>query len=413
MTHADTTPTAYAPAAERPATADATGWREPALDVSIVMPCLNEEEGVGICVRKAMGWLARSGYTGEVVVVDNGSTDASVERAREAGARVIEEPRRGYGRAYLTGLDAAHGHWIVMGDADDTYDFSDLDALIRPLQEGVDLVIANRFKGGIAEGAMPWTHRYIGTPAINLLMGMFTGARVSDSQSGFRAFTREAYKRMGVRSEGMEFASEMVVRSARKGLEISEVPMPYLARQGESKLRTFRDGWRHLRYLLLCTPNVLFMAPGAFLVSLGLITVILSFVSPSGLEVGSVTWQPVFASTIFLVVGTNAIALGLLSKRQTARRGLLPHDGLTAAFDRWFHLEGVLVLSAALIATGLALDAALFVAWLRDFEVPRTLQFAGLAQGLLIVGGNVALAAFLAVLIDEADREVEAHAASS
>lgn len=199
--------------------------RDP-VDISIVMPCLDEEAGVGICVRKAQGWLERSGYRGEVIVVDNGSSDRSVECALAAGARVIEEDRRGYGRAYLTGLGRARGRYIVMGDADDTYDFSNLDALIEPLDEGSDLVIANRFKGGIAEGAMPWTHRYIGTPAINRLMSLFTGARVSDSPSGFRAFTREAYERMGLRAEGMEFASEMVVRSARTGLQISEVPMP-------------------------------------------------------------------------------------------------------------------------------------------------------------------------------------------
>lgn len=413
MTQAETTLTgrqALAEAPARPPAPEQTPSR-PTLDISIVMPCLNEEEGVGICVAKARGWLQRSGYSGEIVVVDNGSTDASVERAREAGARVIREPRRGYGRAYLTGLGNARGRWIVMGDADDTYDFSNLDTLVRPLQEGADLVIANRFKGGIAEGAMPWTHRYIGTPAINLLMGIFTGARVSDSQSGFRAFTQEAYQRMGMRSEGMEFASEMVVRSARQGLHITEVPMPYLPRQGESKLRTFRDGWRHLRYLLLCTPDVLFMAPGALLFAVGIVTAILSLVSPSGLEVGSVTWQPVFASTIFLVVGTNALALGLLSKRQAARRGLVPRDGLTAAFERHFHLEGVLAASAALVAAGLALDGALFVAWLRDADFPRTLQLAGIAQSLLIVGGNIALAAFLAVMIEESDEEAAAGVA--
>lgn len=405
-----------APAVARPApVVDARDDAAELLDITIVMPCLDEEEGVGICVRKALSWLERSGHSGEVIVVDNGSTDRSVEVASQAGARVIPESRRGYGRAYLTGLAATRSRYIVMGDADDTYDFSDLDALIRPLEEGVDLVIANRFKGGVAAGAMPWTHRYIGTPAINLLMNMFTGAKVGDSQSGFRAFTREAYQRMGLRSEGMEFASEMVVRSARGGLRITEVPMPYLPRVGETKLRTFRDGWRHLRYLLTTTPNVLFLAPGALLVVLGLLTSAFSLVSPGGLEAGSMTWQPVFASTIFLTVGANAVLLGLISKRQAAKRGILPADRWTVSWERHFSLEGALVVAAAMIAIGAVIDAFLLGAWLSDSDLSRGLQLGALAQSLLIVGANIVLVAFLAVMMEQNDDDPIAvlhHAAS-
>ena len=188
------------------------------------MPCLNEAETVGVCVTKALAWLRSAGVDGEVLVVDNGSTDRSSELASAAGARVIRERRRGYGNAYLRGFAEARGEIIVMGDADDTYDFSALDDLIRPLGQGYDLVLGNRFSGGVQPGAMPWAHRYIGSPIINLLIRRFIGVRVGDSQSGFRAFTRDAYKRLALRSGGMELASEMIVNAAREGLHIAEVP---------------------------------------------------------------------------------------------------------------------------------------------------------------------------------------------
>lgn len=381
-------------------------WDASAPEVSIVMPCLNEEAAVGGCVRKALHWLSIYGYRGEVVVVDNGSTDRSAELAEASGARVIHESRRGYGRAYLTGFAHARGRYIVMGDADDTYDFESVRDLLGPLEAGThDLVIGSRLKGGIADGAMPWAHRYIGTPAINALMAFFTGVRVSDSQSGMRAFTRAAYERMGLRAEGMEFASEMVVRSARNGLRITETPIPYHPRQGESKLRTFRDGWRHLRYLLLSAPNVVFTGPGLFFVLAGVLTSLLSFVSPGGIDVGSVVWQPIFASTIFLVVGSTALALGVLARRHAAARGIIPRDGWTECSDRFMNLEVLLAWAGGLVIAGLALDGWLFGAWVAGREVGRALQLAALAQSLLIVGANLAFAAFLAVMMEEVEDE--------
>ena len=212
------------------------------------MPCLNEEASVQTCVAKACNWLQRSGYAGEVLVVDNGSTDASPQLAADAGARVLHESVRGYGAALRRGFAEAHGEWLVMGDCDDTYEFSDLDSLIAPLEAGADLSIGNRFAGGIATGAMTWSHRYIGTPAISLLLRAFTGLRVGDSQCGLRAFTREALDRLALETNGMELASEMILKAARRGLNVAEVPVPYSERQGEAKLNTFRDGWRHLRF---------------------------------------------------------------------------------------------------------------------------------------------------------------------
>jgi glycosyltransferase involved in cell wall biosynthesis len=254
--------------------------------ISIVMPCLNEAETVATCVAKALAWLKSSGVPGEVLVVDNGSTDRSAELATAAGAQVIRERRRGYGNAYLRGFAEARGEIIVMGDADDTYDFSQLDALIEPLEQGYDMVVGNRFTGGVEPGAMPWAHRYIGSPIINLLIRRFIGVRIGDSQSGFRAFTRVAYQRLTLRSGGMELASEMIVNAAREGLRIAEVPAPYNVRLGESKLNTVRDGWRHLRFLLISAPNFLFVLPGLALLGMGLVVTTLSFLAPSGVEVG-------------------------------------------------------------------------------------------------------------------------------
>ena len=254
---------AFAQPLERPGDAAARSAEASARPfVSIVMPCLNEEQTVEICVRKALGWLQRSGTPGEVVIVDNGSTDRSVELATAAGARVVHESRRGYGAALRRGFAEARGEWLVMGDCDDTYEFSDLDALMRPLDEGYDLSVGNRHAGGIAPGAMTWSHRYIGTPTISFLLKMFTGLKVGDSQCGLRAFTRDALNRLDLKTDGMELASEMILKAARRDLKVADVPVPYGERLGEAKLNTVRDGWRHLRFLLLASPNYLFTFPG-------------------------------------------------------------------------------------------------------------------------------------------------------
>jgi len=370
--------------------------------VSIVMPCLNEAETVATCVAKALAWLSASGTPGEVLVVDNGSTDRSAELARAAGAHVIRERRRGYGNAYLRGFAEARGDIIVMGDADDTYDFSRLDELLQPLDEGYDMVLGNRFAGGVQPGAMPWAHRYIGSPIINLLIRRFIGVRIGDSQSGFRAFTRAAYQRLGLRSGGMELASEMIVNAARTGLQIAEVPAPYNVRLGESKLNTVRDGWRHLRFLLISAPNFLFVLPGLALVGMGLVVTGLSLLAPGGIEIGSLAWQPVFAGSIFLSIGANALIFGAITKSYGVDRGILREDGWTRFYRRFFSLERVLAVGGVLFVAGLALNAGLFGVWALGNKLALGLQLAALAQSLMIVGANIGLAGFLAMAI--ADR---------
>jgi len=364
--------------------------------ISIVMPCLNESASVATCVSKATGWLARSGYQGEVVVVDNGSTDGSPELASQAGARVVFEPVRGYGSALRRGFREAKGDWLVMGDCDDTYEFGDLDALVAPLDSGADMSIGNRFAGGIAPGAMTWSHRYIGTPAISLLLRVFTGLRVGDSQCGLRAFTRDALDRLALNTDGMELASEMILKAARRGLVVADIPVPYAERLGEAKLNTFRDGWRHLRFLVLASPNYLFTVPGVLFTVLGLI-ILIAAIPSSRIEVGSWTWQPVFAGSIFVVVGINALMLGFASRLYTSAVGLTNEDALMRFYKRYLSLEFFVVGGIVLIATGFVLDVVLLIVDPGELNI----GIAAIAQTLIVVGANAGLVGALTSLLDD------------
>jgi len=364
--------------------------------VSVVMPCLNEAQTVGTCVRKARDWLRRSCTAGEVIVVDNGSMDGSPAIAEAAGARVVHETRRGYGAALCRGFAEARGDWLVMGDCDDTYDFNELDPLLRPLADGYDMAVGNRFAGGIEPGAMTWSHRYIGTPAISFLLKLFSGLKVGDSQCGLRAITRSALDRLELRTEGMEFASEMILKSARRGLRVADVPVPYGQRLGEAKLDTLRDGWRHLRFLMLASPNYLFTLPGAFLSLLGILTLALAL-PVNGIEIGDLSWQPIFAGGIFLVVGVNALLLGFASRLYTTARGITNEDAVLRFYHRYLGLEAFLVVAAALVAAGAVLD--LVMAFVSISSVSM-LDLAAIAQALIIVGVNVGLVGAMASLLE-------------
>lgn len=219
------------------------------IEISVVMPCLNEEETLGICIEKAQSTLKSLDICGEIVVADNGSTDTSVKIAEELGARVVHQSTRGYGAAYLSGFATAKGQYIVMGDSDDTYDFTDLERFITPLQEGYDFVIGNRFKGEILPGAMPWANRYIGNPILSGILRILFGTHLADSHCGMRSFTAAAYEQMDLKTTGMEFASEMVIKAVETDLKILEIPITYHPRGGESKLNAIRDALRHLRFM--------------------------------------------------------------------------------------------------------------------------------------------------------------------
>jgi glycosyltransferase involved in cell wall biosynthesis len=249
-----------------PETTSAPAERRPA--ISVVIPCLDEAETIEECVCRAREALTKADTAGEVVVADNGSTDASAAIAREAGARVIDEPRRGYGSAYLAGFAAAQGEYVVMADADLTYDFEEIPRFVAQLQEGADLVMGDRMDN-IRPGAMPALHRYIGNPLLSGILNLFFRTGVRDAHCGMRAFRREVLPRLDLQTTGMEFASEMVIRAAKERLEIRQLPIQYHPRGGDSKLSSFRDGWRHLRFLLVHSPTHLFIFPGAVMALLG------------------------------------------------------------------------------------------------------------------------------------------------
>ncbi len=373
---------------------------EASCDVSVVLPCLNEEETVAACVEKARGGFEREGIDGEVVVVDNGSTDRSREEALRAGARVIEESRRGYGAAHLRGFADSRGEIIVMADADDTYDLVNLTPLVEPVRNGYDMAVGNRMHG-MEPGAMTWSHRVIGTPAISFLLRLFTGSSVGDSQCGLRAFTRDAYERMELRSTGMELASEMILKAFRRDMKVAEVPTTYAVRKGETKLNTFRDGWRHLRFLLLYTPHYLFLVPGLILMLLGILSLGITLAASGGVSVGTLTWQPVFAGGVLVVVGTNALVIGSATHLFAVSRGIIPEDRLTRVLRKYAQLEPVLGLAGLVILTGIGLDAVIFYEWVTESDLGvSTAGLAAVAQTSVIVGANLALGGFLIALMD-------------
>lgn len=337
--------------------------------VSVVMPCLNEEEAIGACIEKIQRTFADSGIDGEIVVSDNGSTDQSVIIAERMGARVVHQPLRGYGNAYLKGFAEARGQYLVMGDADDTYDFTQIPEFLAALESGADFVTGSRYLGG-GDRHITGLHRWFGNPALTAILNRLFGTRYTDVYCGFRAFTREAWQRIRPVSPGMEFNLELAINAGLAGLATREIPIVLGPRKGESKLRTFRDGWRSLRMMLLYSPNKLFLAPGATLLIIGLalhIGELLGLIHFGGRPAAGVTG--IFA-TILSVIGFEIISLGLHAKTYSwSRRFDRQNAALERFYDR-FKLEGGLLLGAGLALVGLIILAASVVQWLRSDMLP-------------------------------------------
>jgi hypothetical protein len=328
-----------------------------AIDISVVMPCLNEEDSVGICVSKAWEGIRRTGLRGEVIVCDNGSADNSRAVAEAAGARVVRQPRRGYGNAYMKGFSAARGRIIVMGDSDDSYDFTALPDIVRPLNEGADYVLGSRFAGQIRSGAMTWSHRYVGNPVLTRLLNLLFKLKVSDAHSGFRAFTRGALDTMALQCEGMEFASEIVVKAARADLRVAEVPITYSRRIGESKLNSLKDGWRHLRFLLQLSPDYLFVMPGIACLAIGILSQ-LAFLGLGGSSALAV--KILFA--LVTLAGSQLLTFGLFAKTYATSIGLGKKSRVSEWVERTFTLEHGLACGAGLATAGVALLIRQFMA---------------------------------------------------
>lgn len=326
------------------------------MELSVVLPCLNEAESVGICIEKVRSVLERHGIAGEIVVADNGSTDGSVDivRTRYPFVRLVEEPERGYGAALRRGIEAATGTYVLMADADDTYDFPKIPAFLSLLRQGYDLVMGSRFRGTILPGAMTWSHRYIGNPILSGILRLFFGGEVSDSHCGMRAFSREAYRAMNLHTTGMEFASEMVIHALKKKLRIAEVPVTYAPRRGTSKLVGFRDAWRHMRFMLIYSPNHLFLVPGALICAVGLGTLVRFLFGPIWLAGRNWDVHVTIVSAVLAIVGWQITTLGFAAKVYAQRIGLERSrsvERLRAVFtlERSLALGGVLLLSGALI----------------------------------------------------------------
>lgn len=333
-------------------------------EISVVIPCLNEANSLAICITKALESFRASGLHGEVVIADNGSTDGSVDIAKQNGARVVHVTERGYGAALRAGIEAAQGAFIIMGDADASYDFGDVPRFVEMWRKGSDVVMGNRFIGEIKPGAMPWHHKYIGNPGLTALLNLFFHAQIGDSHCGMRGFTRYIYDRMDLRSTGMEFASEFVIKAAQLGASISEIPITLHKdlRGRPPHLRSFRDGWRHLRFMLLYAPNWLFLLPGISLVAMGLFLVFWLLPGPRWItpRVGLDIHTMIFG-VIFTLLGVQIISIGLFAKVFSYAERF---DRSKKSFEsslRRFKLEYGLLLGAILFALGFAGDA--WVSW--------------------------------------------------
>ena len=364
-----------------------------ALLVSVVIPCLNEEETIGRCVRAAREVLADLDGECEVIVVDNDSEDESGRIAAAAGARVIHERRRGYGSAYLAGFAAARGRYLVMADADLTYDLKEIPRFVSELQAGAELVMGDRMDN-IHPGAMPWLHRYVGNPVLTGVLNLFFRTGVKDAHCGMRALRREVLPRLELRTTGMEFASEMVIRAAKANLKIAEFPIAYHPREGQSKLSSFRDGWRHLRFLLVHSPTHLFIAPGAALAGLG--TLVVVFVG-AGLDFFGRAWglHALIGGALLMIVGTQVLALGLCAHAY----GTYFMGERDPWFDRMrarFRLEHGLLLGGLFMLVGTVMGAVIVATWIsHGFGSLAKERLAVVAASLVIVGIQIFFSSFL------------------
>lgn len=379
-------------------------------ELTILMPCLNEAATVGACVAKARGFLQRAAVDGEVLVADNGSSDDSVALAKEAGARVVAVSERGYGAALRAGIAAARGRYVIMGDADDSYDFSTLEPFLAALRAGHPLVMGNRFRGGIRPGAMPALHRYLGNPVLSSVGRLLFRAPVGDFHCGLRGFRRSAVQSLELRTNGMEFASELVVKAALAGWRIAEVPTT-LHPDGRGRaphLRSWRDGWRHLSFLLLFSPRWLFLYPGVLLVALGLVLTVTLYFGPlelfgAGLDIHSM----LYASAAGLL-GTQLCLFSLFARLSAQNAGLLPRSAALVGLLKTLTLERGLLLGIGVALVGFLWSAAAFWQWREaGFGAldPRLVMRQTIpACTLMVLGMELSLAFFLLHLINWKER---------
>lgn len=376
------------------------------IELSVIMPCLNEAETLEACIREAQQALRDAQVSAEIIIADNGSTDGSLAIAERLGARVVHVKAKGYGNALMGGIAAASGKYVVMGDADDSYDFGDIPRFLKQLREGADFVMGNRFQGGIQPGAMPWLHRYLGNPILSALGRLFFRSPFSDFHCGLRAFTKAAYERLELRTTGMEFASEMVVKATLLKFAMAEVPTTLWpdGRKRAPHLRTWRDGWRHLRFLLLYSPRWLFLYPGMLLMLVGI--VLECWLLPSAKAVGRVTFDvhTMLYGAAFVLLGFQAVAFAIFTKRFAVLAGLFPPDPALEKIFRYVSLEVGLLVGTVLMFVGLGLSVYAVTLWgTKHFgmlDYSQTMRLVIPAALLLIVGAQTVFSSFFLSVLE-------------
>jgi glycosyltransferase involved in cell wall biosynthesis len=371
-----------------------------AVEVSIVMPCLNEAETLAACIQKAQSAIEKDGLSAEIIVADNGSTDGSQAIAKELGARLVPVSRKGYGSALIGGIEAARGEFVIMGDADDSYDFTAIAPLIARLRDGCDLVVGNRFLGGIEPGAMPWSHRWIGNPVLTFISRVFFHTPVGDAHCGLRGFRKDAFERMRLRATGMEFASEMVIKASLKGMRIAEVPVA-LRPDGRSRpphLRTWRDGWRHLRFMLLFSPRWLFLYPGLALFGAGV--VLSALLLPGPLVLGGVRLDvhTLLVAGFLALIGYQLVLFAVFTKIFAVRTGFHPPHPLLQAVFRYVTLEVGLAAGTLMVLTGFVALILAVASWssvgFGNLDPSMTMREVIPAVVLLALGTQTVFASF-------------------
>ena len=381
-------------------TLDALATAGPPVELSVVMPCLDERETVSVCVRKAMVALREAGIPGEVIVADNGSTDGSVELAQAEGARVVNIEEKGYGSALKGGILASRGEYVLMADSDDSYDFSHAPRFVNQLRAGSDLVMGNRFQGGISDRAMPFLHRYVGNPVLSGIGRLFFGSPCGDFHCGMRGFRKDSFLRMDIRSTGMEFASEMVVKATLMRMKISEVPTT-LNPDGRNRpphLRTWRDGWRHLRFLLMYSPRWLFLYPGAVLMLLGLAGCVVLIPGKRVFHGVGFDVHTLLYAFVAILLGFQLIAFATFTKVFAITEGLLPEDPRLNRIFRWVTLETGLIVGGLLILLGVGGSIFAVSGWAREsfgaLDIERTLRIVMPSVFALTMGVQITFSSF-------------------
>ena len=368
-------------------------------ELTILMPCLNEAETLETCIKKANTFLAESGVNGEVLIADNGSTDGSQDIARRNGARVVDVPVKGYGAALIGGCNAALGKYVIMGDSDDSYDFLHLMPFVEKLREGYDLVMGNRFKGGIEKGAMPFSHRYIGNPVLSFIGRLFYSSKIGDFHCGLRGYNTLSMRAIDLQTTGMEYASEMVVKSTLYGLKITEVPTT-LKKDGRSHpphLSTMRDGWRHLKFLLMHSPKWLFFIPGCIFTLIGLVFMIILAIGP--MSVGNVTFdiQTMLYAAAFLLLGVNNISFSVYTDNYARSTGFIPVKE-PRGIMKFFTVEKGLILGVILFILGIVCSILAITVWSKasfgELNVETSMRLTIPAFTAIVLGAELILSSF-------------------